>query len=140
MPAPRISIQPEHLQERQPLPPQSPQLTSTSTLGSVNGKKCGRTRMSRSAPKIAARSASSGALEVGQGDALVDDEALDLVEHRRVGRVGVAPVDLAEADDVDRRRLLLHHAHLHRRGVGAQQDAAVGVHDRSGIVVTLLDD
>ena len=35
---PKISIQPEPLQNRQPLPPHLKQLTSTSALGSVNGK------------------------------------------------------------------------------------------------------
>ena len=78
------------------------------------------------------------ALEVGQRDALVDDEALDLVEHRRVRGVGVAAVDLAEADDVDGRPLLLHDAHLDGRGVGAQQHAAVGVHDGLGHGLALL--
>ena len=38
MPQPKISIQPEPLQNRQPLPPHLKQLTSTSALGSVNGK------------------------------------------------------------------------------------------------------
>ena len=33
--------------------------TSTSTLGSVNGKKCGRSRTSRSSPKIARANVSS---------------------------------------------------------------------------------
>ena len=42
MPQPRISIQPLCLQKLQPLPPQTWQLTSTSQLGSVKGKKCGR--------------------------------------------------------------------------------------------------
>jgi len=81
-----------------------------------------------------------GALEVGQRDALVHHEALDLVEHRRVRRVGVAPVDLAGAQHVHRRALLLHDAHLDGRGVGAQQHAAVGVHDRFRHGLTLLDD
>ena len=35
----------------------------------------------------------------------VDDEALDLVEHRRVGLVGVVPVGAARDDHADRRRL-----------------------------------
>ena len=42
MPQPRISIQPLCLQKLQPLPPHTWQLTSTSQLGSVKGKKCGR--------------------------------------------------------------------------------------------------
>ena len=66
MPAPRISIQPWPLQRLQrspegsvPVPPHWKQETSTSTLGSVKGKKWGRSRTSRSSPKIARQSASS---------------------------------------------------------------------------------
>ena len=51
---------------------------------------------------------------------LVDDEALDLVEHRRVGLVGIDAVGAARDDDADRRLLRQHRAHLHRRGVRAQ--------------------
>src|SRR5919109_2354684 len=48
-------------------------------------------------------------LQVGHRDPAVDRETLDLVEDRRVRRVGrVAPVDAAERDHVNRRRLLLH--------------------------------
>jgi len=49
-PAPRISIQPECLHTTQPAPSHRKQDTSTSTLGSVNGKKLVRNRVSRSAP------------------------------------------------------------------------------------------
>ena len=46
------------------------------------------------------------ALEVGERDALVDDEALDLVEDRQVRRVGRLPAeDPAGRHDVHRRRL-----------------------------------
>ena len=62
------------------------------------------------------------ALEVGERDVLVDGEALDLVELRRVRRVGVAAVHAPGDDDVERRRLGLHRPHLHRRRVGAQDD------------------
>ena len=49
-------------------------------------------------------------------------EALELVEHRHVRGVRrVGPVHAARHDDVDRRLLRLHRAHLHRRGVRAQQ-------------------
>ena len=41
-PAPRISIQPVPLQSLHPLPPHAKQLQSTYTLGSVKGKKEGR--------------------------------------------------------------------------------------------------
>ena len=66
------------------------------------------------------------ALEVGERDVLVDGEALDLVELRRVGGVVVAPVAGARDHDVERRRVL-HRAHLHRRRVGAQDDVVVDV-------------
>ncbi|MNZ49220.1 hypothetical protein D3C78_669810 [compost metagenome] len=51
---------------------------------------------------------------------LVDDKAFDLMEHRRMGRVGVLTIGLARNDDADRRLLTFHGADLHRRGVGAQ--------------------
>ena len=69
-----------------------------------------------------AREREQRALEVGERDVLVDREALDLVELRRVRRVAVRPVDAPGDDDRDRRRLLLHRADLHRRGVRAQYD------------------
>ena len=72
------------------------------------------------------------ALEVGQGDVLVHGQALDLVELRRVRGVVVGPVDAAGHDDVQRRRLQLHRAHLHRRGVHAQE-LGVGLEQRVGI-------
>ena len=65
-----------------------------------------------------------GPLQVGEGDPLPHRQSLDLVEHRRVGGVGVAPVGAAGHDDEDRRRGALHPAHLHRRGVGAQEHVA----------------
>ena len=53
--------------------------------------------------------------EVGHGAALVDAQALDLVEDRQVRRVVlVGAEDLAGADDVDRRGALQQGAHLHR--------------------------
>src|SRR5882724_6173035 len=61
--------------------------------------------------------------EVAKMRAFVDDEALDLVKLRRMGRVGIDTVGAAGADDADRRLLCEHGAHLHRRGVGAQQHA-----------------
>ena len=66
------------------------------------------------------------ALEVADGDALVDDEALDLVEDRAVRRVElVGAVDPAGADHVDRQRPVEQAADLHRRGVRAQDHAGV---------------
>ena len=60
--------------------------------------------------------------QVAERDALVDREPFDLVEHGRVpGVERVAAERAAGRDDVDRRPLRLHHAHLHRRRVRAQQ-------------------
>ena len=74
--------------------------------GSVNGKKCGRKRVVRSGPNIALHEVVERALEVAEGDALVDDESLDLRELGQVARVGdVAAVDLAGREHVDRRLL-----------------------------------
>ena len=65
------------------------------------------------------------ALQVAERQVLVDRQALDLVELGRVRGVVVGPVDAARDDDVQRRRLQLHRAHLHRRGLRAQ-DHVVG--------------
>ena len=62
--------------------------------------------------------------QVAERDALVDGEPLDLVEHRRVAGVErVAPEGAPRRDDVDRRWLRLHRAHLHGRRVRAQHHA-----------------
>jgi hypothetical protein len=64
---------------------------------------------------------------VGHRHVLVDEEALDLVKHRRVGRVVVAAVDGAGRDERHRaagaRR---HRADLHVARVRAQERAAGG--------------
>ena len=100
-----------------------------------------------------ARERQQRALEVGERDVLVDREALDLVELRRVRGVVVAPVGAAGDDDVERRRLQLHRPHLHRRGVRAQDHVrrpcrrcrtaaapgACGVVERVEVVVDGLD-
>src|SRR5690349_22567958 len=66
--------------------------------------------------------------EMAEMRLLVDDEALDLVEHRRVRLVRIGTVGAAWCYDADRRLLLEHGADLHRRSVRAQQHArAVGL-------------
>ena len=66
--------------------------------------------------------------QVAEMRALVDHQALDLVEHRRVGLIRVAAIGAARADHADRRLLRQHGAYLHRRGVRAQQEPrAVGL-------------
>ena len=75
------------------------------------------------------------AAQVRHGQALVDGEALDLVEDRGVRRVEVVGAEhLAGADDVDRRLALEHGADLHRRGLGAQHQAGVGRVDEEGVL------
>ncbi len=69
----------------------------------------------------AAQEVGVDALQVGEADVLVDPQALDLVEHRRVGRVAVDAVGAPERDHLDRRRVHARVAHLHRAGVRAQQ-------------------
>ena len=126
MPAPRISIQPPRLQIGQPLPPQAKQLTSTSTLGSVNGKRLRPEPRPHSGPVQAAREFVEDVFQVGHRDALVHGEPFDLVEEVSVRGVhGVGPIDAAGRDDSYRRAPLLHHADLHRAGLAAQQDIVV---------------
>ena len=66
----------------------------------------------------------------------VDDEALDLMEHRRMRLVAVAAIGAARTDHADRRLLLQHGADLDRRGVGTQHLAlALGVRlEEEGVV------
>src|SRR5439155_24748432 len=60
-------------------------------------------------------------LQVGAREALVDGEALDLVEDRIARRRDrVAPVDAADRNHVDRRLVLLESVDLGRRGLRAQ--------------------
>ena len=53
----------------------------------------------------------------------VDDEALDLMKHRRMRLVGIATVGAPRANDPDRRLLRQHRAHLHRARMRAQHFA-----------------
>ena len=74
------------------------------------------------APNNASAIAVERALEVGERDALADDQALDLVEHRRVREVEiVAAIDRTDRDQAHRRRIVLHVPDLHRARVRAQQ-------------------
>src|SRR5437899_1141846 len=61
--------------------------------------------------------------EVAEMRALVDDEALDLVELRRMRRIRIDAIGAPRADHADRRLLRQHRAHLHRRRMRAQQHA-----------------
>ena len=76
-----------------------------------------------------------GAAQVRHGQALVDREGLDLVEDGGMRGVEVVGAeDLAGRDDVDRRGALEHGADLHRRGLGAQDETAVGRVDEEGVL------
>ena len=86
------------------------------------------------------------ALKIAKGDALVDDQALDLVELRQVAGVGrVGTVDGARADHVDGRLLRLHGVDLYARGLGAQEHVglamgvSLGVRDAAGVVVDHIE-
>ena len=60
------------------------------------------------------------ALQMAERQVAIEDQALALVEHRRVRRVMVGAIGAADDDDADRRRLRQHGADLHRRGLRAQ--------------------
>src|SRR6478735_5299848 len=73
--------------------------------------------------------------QVRHGQALVDRQRLDLVEHRGMRRVEVVgPEHLARGDDVDRRGPLQHGPDLYRRGLGAQDETTVGRLDEEGVL------
>ena len=65
--------------------------------------------------------------EVGKTDSLVDHQALDLMEHRGVGEVGITAIHPARTDYANRRRLLLHNADLNRRSMSSQNSSFVNV-------------
>ena len=61
---------------------------SNSADGSVNGKYDGPQPGVTSAPEVGLGERLDGAGQVAEGDAPVDDQALDLVEDRQVAGVG----------------------------------------------------
>ena len=67
-----------------------------------------------------------GPAQVPHVDAPVDDEGLQLVEHRNVGRVRVGAEGAARRDDAQRGAVALHRPYLGGRGVRAQ-DGALGL-------------
>ena len=103
MPEPRISSHPVCLHTRQPPPLQITQETSTSALGSVNGKKLGRK------PDLRHRCAEhfphklqQGAFQIAHPDAAIDDQPLDLRKHMGMGGVVViASIHFSRANDFD---------------------------------------
>ncbi|OLT30096.1 hypothetical protein BJF83_08975 [Nocardiopsis sp. CNR-923] len=79
-----------------------------------------------------------GAAQVRQGDALVHDQALQLVEDRAVRGVELVGAEgLAGRDHVDRELAVEQGAHLHRRGVRAHDQpglAALGAAHEEGVL------
>ncbi len=70
---------------------------------------------------------SQNPLQVRKRHGFVHHQPLDLMEHGCVGYVRVAAVYAPGGDDLQRRRVLLHVTHLHRRGVRAQQPMGVKI-------------
>ena len=100
--------------------------TSASTDGSVNGKWCVTNLLRRVLAEERLQEVVERPLEIAERDPLVDREPLDLVERRRVRRIGrVASVDAAEGDDVHGRLLRLHRPDLRRRRLGAEHRLVV---------------
>lgn len=60
-------------------------------------------------------------LQIREVHTLIDDQTLDLVEHRRVGHVVVHAVHAARHDHRERQPPLAQFADLHRGGMGPQQ-------------------
>ena len=62
-------------------------------------------------------------LQIGHADALVDDQTLDLMEQRGMGRIDVVTAEYtARCNDADRRLLVFHRADLNRRGLRAENN------------------
>ena len=101
--------------------PPSPKRMSISADGSVNGKNDGRKRtfMSSRSKKLRRNSVNTP-FRSANVTSLVDPQAFDLVEHRRMRRIAVDAVHAARRDDLDRRRMRFHVADLDRRRVRAQ--------------------
>jgi len=100
------------------------QLIWTSAEGSVNGKNDGKKARFDGRSEERFHGVIERALEVAEGDVGVDAEAFHLMKDGRVRCVlRVVAVDFAGDHDADRRRLLLHGAHLHGRCVRAEQES-----------------
>ena len=70
--------------------------------------------------------------EVTEIDVPIDDQALDLMEHRHVRRVRSVPSEHpAGSDEIQRRLARQHRPDLHRRGMGPQHR---GARRRAGVV------
>ena len=73
----------------------------------MNGKNEGRKRTFRSSlSKKRRRKSATIPFKVGEGDAIANPQAFHLMEHRRMGGVGIDPINPARRDDADFRHLL----------------------------------
>ena len=80
------------------------------------------------------------ALQVAEGDALVDNQALNLVELRKVRGVShIAAVHLARRDNVDGKLLVLHHVNLHAGSLSTQQHVGLAAHVRAHSLAVGID-
>ena len=105
---------------------------STSAEGSVKGKCEARNFRSTLVDlEEGAAELLEHPLQVRHRDVAVDREALDLVEHRRVGLVVVGAVDPARRDHPAGHAVRLHVADLHRARCGCAARAAGGCRRRS---------
>ncbi len=87
-------------------------------------------------PEHGAREVLKRSAQVRHGEAAVDGDALDLVEHGRVRRVELVLAEhLARAHHVHRQVALQQRADLHRAGLGAQHQVAVLRRDEEGVLV-----
>ena len=92
----------------------------------MKGKWWGRKRVTGAGTVELPDDGVEGALQVRHGDALVDDQPLDLVEHGGVGGVHlVLAVHPAGGDHADGDAVGLHGPDLHGGGLGAEQDGGV---------------
>ncbi|MNN54254.1 hypothetical protein D3C81_1690610 [compost metagenome] len=60
------------------------------------------------------------ALQVGEADVLVDNQAFHLMEHRSMRLIVVITVNTTRRNNADWRLLLLHGADLHARSLSTQ--------------------
>ena len=128
MPQPPSSIQPVCEHTRQPSPSQNTQLTASSADGSVYGKKSERNRVRTDSSSNSRR---ANASIVPNRSAIVRSRStarhsIWWNDRRVAGVERLVAVRAPGCDHVDRRRLRLHRADLHRRRVRAQHHLLVG--------------
>lgn len=86
--------------------------------------------------ELGARERVERAPQVRHGQAAIHRQALDLVEDRGVGGVELVGAErAADRDDVDGQLAGQQRAHLHRRGVGAQQLPRILGRDVEGVLL-----